>query len=101
MRSFDQVDWESLPEGKLVLMTVETIVKDATMAVADFRDVQALVFTKTGNYLGMSPTRGLRFGKSPASMQNGVWLVTEDMQAEQGWEDIQPATEDLSLEIIK
>jgi hypothetical protein len=101
MRSFEKIDWSGLPDGQLVLMTASSISSNEKLQVADFLDTQALVFSKSGCYVGMSRDRGLRFGKHPASLINGIWFIDEDEKAQKGWSDTKLSSNDLSLELIK
>jgi hypothetical protein len=101
MRSFNAIDWSKLPDEKLVLMTVSNISDNEQMKIADFLDTQALVFVKNGCYVGMSYNRGLRFGKHPAFLINGIWYIDEDKNAQHGWNDIILSLNELSLEVIK
>ena len=102
MRAFEKFDWSQVGEGDLVMMTVEELGDpDMKMKVADFRDVQALFLPKVGKWVGMSPSRGLRFGAGPARLINGVWYCSEDVTAQRGHEDMELSPESLSLEMIK
>lgn len=101
MRAFESYDWSDLPEGHLVLMTVEALGNPKTvMRVADFKDVQALFVTKAGRWVGMSPTRGLRFGTGPLKMVDGIWYCVEDVESQKAFKDFQPTKDSMSLETI-
>lgn len=71
------------------------------MQVADFRDFQALFIPKFGKWVGLSRGRGLRFGKGPVRLVDGVWRCTEDREAQEGREDLVLSPDILSLETIK
>jgi hypothetical protein len=102
VRKFEDYDWSLLGEGQLVLMTVQDLGDPKSkMSIADFRDVQALFLSKVGKWVGMSPTRGLRFGSAPLKMVNGVWYCSEDVEAQKGHEDLTLSPDTLSLEMIK
>lgn len=101
MKTFAEYDWQSLPDGMLVLMTAPDLNDVTEMRIADFRDTQALVFNQTGNYVGMSRRSGLRFGRAPAIMKDGVWLVHEDSSSQSGWQNTQLSASTLSLAVIK
>lgn len=102
MRAFEKLDWSVVKEGELVLMTVEHLGDpDAKMKVADFRDDHALFIPNVKRWVGMSPTRGLRFGTGPLRMADGIWYCSEDVSSQRGHEDFTLSPEVLSLEPIK
>lgn len=101
MRSFDRINWPGLPDGQLVLMTVSSISDNEKLQIADFTDTQALVFAKNGCYIGMSRDRGLRFGKPPASLVDGIWLVDEDQKMQEGWGDTKLSSDEVVLGVIR
>lgn len=102
MRAFDKLNWAGVKDGELVLMTVEHLGDpDMRMSVADFRDDHALFIPKVGRWVGMSPTRGLRFGAGPLRMVDGVWYCSEDRDSQRGHEDFGLSPDRLSLEPIK
>lgn len=102
MRRFEDFDWSRVPEGQLVLMTVESLNDPrAKMKIADMRDMQALAVAKNGCWVGCSPTRGLRFGRGPVRMVDGVWFCREDVESQKGSEDMPLSPDALSLEMIK
>ena len=102
VRSFEKFDWSVVADGELVLMTVRDLGDPGEkMSVADFRDVQALFLPKVNRWVGMSPSRGLRFGSGPLKMVDGVWYCAEDLVAQRGHEDATLSPDVLSLEMIK
>lgn len=102
MRSFESFDWGQVKEGQLVLMTVQDLGDPKSkMSIADFRDVQALFLSKVGKWVGMSLTRGLRFGSGPLKMTDGIWYCVEDLNSQRGHEDMALSPETLSLEMIR
>jgi hypothetical protein len=95
-----KLDWDIVPEEGLVLMTAPEIAYSAPMLMADFRDSFALVYTKTGNYIGMSRDRGLQLGKSPR-MVNGIWFLDEDKITGEKHVNVQLLPDVLALERIR
>jgi len=102
VRPFERLDWNTVEDSNLVLMTVRDLGDPKEkMSIADFRDVQALFLPKVGKWVGMSPARGLRFGSGPLRMVDGVWYCQEDRGAQKGHEDMELSPEALSLEMIR
>jgi hypothetical protein len=102
VRAFEKLNWAGVKDGELVLMTVEHLGDpDMKMQIADFRDDHALFIPKVGRWVGMSPSRGLRFGSGPLRMVNGIWYCSEDRESQRGYEDLGLSPETLSLEPIK
>ncbi len=97
------IDWTLIGDGNqsMLLLTAGEISESGPMFVADFKDTHALVFKKTKNWLGLTKGRGVRFGKKPIRLINGVWYVTEDSTAQSGNENVELRPELLSLEPIK
>jgi hypothetical protein len=95
-----RIDWDIVPEEGLVLMTALELADSAPMFMADFRDSFALIYTKTGNYIGMSRDHGLQLGKSPR-MINGIWFLDEDKEIGAKHIDVQLLPDVLALERIK
>ena len=100
MRTFEYFDWDSLPDDMLVVMTAPALESGMAMHVADFTDVQALVFKETRSYVGMSRSRGLRFGARPALLRNGIWIAHEDTAKQLKWKDFVLSVDALSLDVI-
>lgn len=69
---------ELIPKGGMVLLTLRSLYMQASFLVADFRDQQAAIFKPTGSFLGLTADRGIRLGKRPPFMRNGIWLLHED-----------------------
>jgi hypothetical protein len=88
MREIRISDTESLEEGQLALMTLKKIDPNERFFVADFNDIQAPIFTKTGSYFGWSSDRSVKFGKGPAKMINGIWIIEEDKDAIENYENL-------------
>jgi hypothetical protein len=59
-------------------MTIESFDGSGEMYIADFRDSQALGYTTTKHFVGLSKTHGLRLGGHPLRMVDGLWYITED-----------------------
>lgn len=96
------IDWDVVPDdGTMVLLTVPDILDDITLCMADFKDDYALIFKKTGSYLGLTLTRGVRLGKGPAKMINGIWYINEDQNLQRVFPDIELEPEMVDLKLIK
>lgn len=96
------IDWNLVPDnGVMVLLTVPDLLDDVPLHMADFKDDHALIFKKTGSYIGLTLTRGVRLGKGPAKMINGIWYVNEDQQIQQSYPDIELDPEMVDLKTIK
>jgi len=96
------INWELIPEDAgLVLITTPVIPGDGSVFIADFKDTKALVYKKTGNFLGLSKTRGVRLGGYPLRMVDGVWYIEEDLEANKNIQDLQISHETLCLQLIR
>jgi hypothetical protein len=85
-----------LTDRDLVLLTIEDIVDSSPMFMADFRDSFALVHKKTGRFIGADHFGYLRLGMDP-KLVDGIWRLTEDVDTQKKYEDIQIRPEDLHL----
>ena len=95
-----QIDLPMLQEnGSLILLTSRDIAEDSPLYVADFRDIQALVYVPTGNWLGTDGS-GIRLGKGPLEMIDGVWYMEEDLVMKEKHHNIQLSPELLSFGVI-
>ncbi len=102
MRAFERFDFSTLQDGELALMTVPELGDPKrVMQVADFRDLEALYLTDAKRWVGMSYRRGLRLGRGPLRLVGGVWICSEDVEAQKGREDLKLSPDALSLEVIK
>jgi hypothetical protein len=98
------IDWDLVPDdGTMVLLTVPDLLDDVDvpLQMADFKDDYALVFKKTGSYLGLTLSRGVRLGKGPARMVNGIWYINEDPYLQKIHADIELEPEMMALGLIK
>lgn len=77
MRPFD---WGLVPDAGLVLLTVAEVSDESLVCVADFRDTHALAYVPTNAFMGQSRTRGMRLGKLPLQMRDGIWFMEEDLE---------------------
>lgn len=76
-----KVEPERVPEdGELILLTVEDVRAGEELKMADFRDSYALFYEGADRWLGLS-REGVRLGKGPFRMWDGVWLCQEDREA--------------------
>jgi hypothetical protein len=87
-------------DGSLVVLTSKDIATNSRLFIADFRDMLALVYKPTGSYLGAGHT-GIRLGKRPLEMKNGLWLMQEDVELRKTHSDVQVSPDMLALEMIK
>lgn len=72
------IDWEAVPEsGDLVLLTAEDVASQEPLKMADFKDSHGLFYKALGGWLGLSRT-GVRMGKEPIWMQDGLWMCKAD-----------------------
>lgn len=71
------------------------------MYLADFRDTTALAYQKTRHFLGLSRNRGIRLGKHPLRMIDGVWYLTEDPESLMQIQDLQISHKELCLQLIR
>jgi len=83
------------------MVTVPDLEGLGDMYLADFKDSQALAFKKTNHFLGLSRNRGIRLGRHPLRMIDGVWYITEDPEAKMAIQDLQISHEALCLRIIR
>lgn len=74
------VSAEWIPEDGMVLLTLKTVLIQASFLIADFKDHQAAIFAPTGHFIGLTLDRGIRLGKRPAFMRNGIWLLHEETE---------------------
>ena len=97
-----EIDWDIVPNnGTLVLLTMQDIMNQARLYVTDFRDTHTLVFSKTGNFVGLTKDRGVRLGKRPLRMVNGIWYAVEDFDAQKVYKNMELCPEHLILGIIR
>lgn len=68
-------------DGSLVLLTSRDLAEDSLLLAADFRDMQALIHTPTGKWVGMNQ-HGVRLGSGPLEMIDGIWYVKESSDPE-------------------
>ncbi len=99
MRPIDQIFLDD--KKGLALLTAREIVESNQIMLADFRDTHALVYKKTGHFIGLSLTRGIRLGGHPIQMIDGVWYITEDPKAQKGHENASVTPDMLAMGLIK
>jgi hypothetical protein len=87
--------------GTLVLLTMRDVVDRAPLYITDFRDTHTLVFSKTGNFVGLTKSRGVRLGKRPLRMVDGIWYAVEDFDAQKVYKNVELRAEHLILNIIR
>ena len=96
------IDWNLISEDKgLALITVPVLPGTGEVYLADFRDNKALAYKKTGNFLGLSKTRGVRLGNYPLRMIDGIWYLIEDLEIAKTILDLQISHESLCLKLIR
>lgn len=81
MRKIQTFDILNLKNGQLALLTLKSIKPTEIFHIADFNDIQAPVFTKTGSYFGWSSESTIKLGRGPAELINGIWVIEEDEKA--------------------
>jgi hypothetical protein len=97
-----QIDWKLVPEhGRMVLLTIQDLVDEVPLMIADFRDTHALFHPKSGRFLGLTRNRGMRMGKSPIQMIDGIWYINEDDEIAEKFKDLEVKSEDLILKVIE
>ena len=84
----------------LALLTTDDI-PGGSLYLADFKDTHALVFSKTGHFLGISEDRGVRLGGHPLRMMDGIWYITEDQKIGETMTDLVVEPEALELRFIR
>lgn len=87
--------------GVAVLLTMRDIVEQTPLCVADFRDTHALVFAKTGNFVGLTKHRGVRLCKRPLRMVDGIWYAQEDLDAQKVYRNMELRPEHLRFGVIQ
>ena len=96
-----RIDSSLIPgDGSLVLLTARDLADDSVLMMADFRDMQAVVYAPTGSYLGIGAT-GVRLGARPLEMVGGLWLMKEDEGLRRAHENVRLSPDLLSLEMIR
>lgn len=96
------MDWKLVPDdGIIVLLTMRDIVDKADLMIADFKDTHALIFKKTGNFVGLSKSRGVRLGKKPIRMISGIWYAFEDLEAQKKYRNVNLTADLLSFGPIR
>ena len=82
-------DYNLLPKEGLALLTAPEIDGNSQMFLADFRDYQVLIHKPTGHFLGFSSQLGIRLCRGPKQMIDGMWIVQDDLHANQNHQNIQ------------
>lgn len=96
-----EVDWDIVPTGEtMILLTAGGLEPNGLLFMADFKDTMALKFTPTGNYIGLTRNRGMRLGKGPKFMRNGVWFIYEDFEAQKRYTECELDMSLVTLENI-
>jgi len=96
-----EIRWDIVPnDGSLVLLTAVNLVMDEQLFIADFRDREALVYNPTGSFVGLTRTRGIRLGKKPLRLVNGIWLLDEDLEITKIHKNLFLMPDLVSLEMI-
>lgn len=62
-------------------MTAPDIDGKGPMYVADFRDMNVLIYRPTGHFIGLSMRHGLCLCKGPLKLVDGVWVASPDEDA--------------------
>jgi len=97
-----EINWGIVPDnGTIVLLTMQDVMEQTPLYIADFRDTHTLVFSKTGNFVGLTKSRGVRLGKRPLRMVDGIWYAHEDLDAQKVYKNMELRPEHLILGIIR
>lgn len=97
-----KVDWRLVPvSGELALLTMDELVDGEPLMIADFRDTKAIVHKATGAYVGLSRGRGVRLGKAPLTLKDGIWYATEDKDLGRTRKDVRVSSETTVLALIE
>ena len=83
----------------MAVLTTADLDPDGKIFIADFRDIHLLTYE--GHILGLTKTRGVRFGKRPLTMTDGVWYAQEDFKAQDGHDNVRIDHTHLTLEPIE
>ena len=81
-------DYGLLPKDGLALLTAPDI-DGGPLYLADFRDSQVMTYKPTGHFLGFSAGLGIRLCKGPPRMTDGMWIVNDDLPANDKHRDVQ------------
>jgi hypothetical protein len=95
-----QVEEDLIPLEGLAVLTCQRIDFRAPLFIADFRDQQILIFTPTGNPIGISIDRGMRLGRRPLQMRNGIWVMEEEEKIPEQYQDKELRAEDVAFSTI-
>lgn len=95
MRDFD---WKYVPAKGLVLLTAVDL--DSSVCIADFRDTHAIAYKKSGGFIGQSWTGGMRLGRLPLHLVDGIWYMLEDGKSQSEHSEILLNPQSVILRII-
>ena len=96
------VDWRLVPRGGiLTLLTMEDLIDGHHLMIADFRDMKALFHKETGSWVGLTRGRGIRLGRPPLRLQDGIWYINEDMELGKTKRNFRLTADVVSLEVIE
>ena len=62
----------------MFVLTSEFISVKSAIEIADFRDIKALCYTPTGQYIGCSSDGIMRIGKGQPTLKDGFWCIEVD-----------------------
>jgi len=60
-------------------LTSRDLSEDSILLAADFQDMQALIHTPTGNWVGMNQ-HGVTLGIGPLEMVDGIWYLKDALE---------------------
>jgi hypothetical protein len=96
------VDWRLVPAGgALALLTMEDLVDGEPLMMADFRDVRALFHKETGRFVGLARDTGVRLGRPPIRLKDGIWYLIEDLELGRSRRNVPITSDTASLELIE
>lgn len=93
------IDWSRVPEGPMVVLTAEDTARGEPLKMADFKDTHALFYKVTGSWLALSRT-GVRLGKGPMWMEDGIWMCSPDEGASERLPNHDPDLDQVCLRPI-
>ena len=79
----------------MFVLTSEFISVKSAIGVADFRDIKALCYPPTGQYIGCSSDGIMRIGAGSPILRDGIWYIEVDEKSLV--ENVDPLTLDFKV----
>lgn len=83
------------------LLTMERLGDGVPLMIADFKDTHALFHIESERFIGLTRNRGIRLGKPPLVMTDGIWFLEEDLEIEMKFRDLNVGSTNLVLRVIR